>query len=75
MYAKKIRREIEDLNTINELALINIYKMLCPTTANCTFLYLKVADITGIYHKLVNKEGLQMLQVKITEYGFLTTLE
>lgn len=55
-------REIEDLNTINKLALINIYRMPCPTTANCMFLYIKMADITGIYQKLVNKEGLQKLK-------------
>lgn len=61
MQAKKMR-EIEDLNTINKLALINIYRMPCPTTANCMFLYIKMADITGIYQKLVNKEGLQKLK-------------
>lgn len=34
----KISGGIEHLNTINKLDLIDIYKMLCPTTTEYTFL-------------------------------------
>ena len=52
----KISEDIVELNsTINELGIINIYRLLHPTIAECTFFSSSYGTFTKIGHILGNK--------------------
>ena len=56
---RKMSKDLEDLsNSVNQLDPIDIYKMLCPTSAEYTFFSSAHRTFTKIDHTLCQKTGL-----------------